>query len=363
MTVMNTQNYTLSSTDIAPAQITAEFDSLLERLDQKHTGDIFHRSDTSNFMICVARTDLNSEREELISLICRLVAGRVFVVCIDDESSDLFGVNISAQCHQTSDGEFLCAELVEITAGRKALERVPSIVHAHALVGFPIDVLFLGDRIPSICFEHFLPFAEKVFFHGAQLAGRSTQQRHLLEHTDQLIDLLWVQLAGWRGELKEVFGSQRMVQLLTEVGKIEISFGSRGNYGELSSYYIAGWILDRLQLNVVAVGARGFECQMPCGSSVDLICEHRSDRTLDLVSFQFGVQGDEYVRISSGKYFETQVSLAGITRTTHNEQDALSVTHCLENYFLVGESVVNYRGAIERALELQSLRSGFQGIE
>ncbi|MCB0333211.1 MAG: glucose-6-phosphate dehydrogenase assembly protein OpcA [Bdellovibrionales bacterium] len=351
----------LSTSDVSPDSLGVALDRLIEDLDKNFEHDLFHRSDTSNFVVCLSKRDVTNERRELISLLCRLVAGRIFVILVDEDSSEKLNIDVTAQCHHTTTGEYLCAELIEVVVGRDSLVRIPSLVYANALVGFPVDVIFLGDTIPSLCLDSILPLAERVFFHGAQMSGRTSQLRRLLSHTDQLVDLLWIQLSGWRGELKEVFSSQRLIQILPALSRIHLSFGTRGSYGALSCLYLAGWILDRLHLDVVAVGSRYFECRLPSGGMVELICEHRSDKNADFLALQFGAQDNEYVRISHDRFFETQISLAGITRTTHNEHDSNSVTHCLENYFLVGESVVNYRGAIERALELQSLRSGFQG--
>jgi glucose-6-phosphate dehydrogenase assembly protein OpcA len=175
-----------------------------------------------------------------------------------------------------------------------------------------------------------------------------------------LVDLRWIALAPWREQVRAVFDKPPLLDRLDALEEIEIVATAPQDEWPPSLFLLAGWILDRLQLDPVACTAGSIECRRPRGGDVRVVLRVEAGQVARVTSIVMTGREGVVVRILRKEALETIVEGPYSYRWSQL-LDEDSSHALLERYFLVGESTANYRGALQVAQQLVQLRRAYAG--
>jgi glucose-6-phosphate dehydrogenase assembly protein OpcA len=199
-------------------------------------------------VVCNEEAEDLRRATELIASIAETVPGRALVVGPPGGDPTRLDVYVSAHCHRSRSGAYICSEQVTIEPGGASLDRVPGTLLQLLVEEMPVytwwrrrdlDPCELVDPLLDLSDYWMLDAAlaaspEKCLESIIRLSSRATWAGHV-------IDAAWVRLASWRDALASFFDDPARRPALDRVERFEVEAG-----GRVAQAYLAGWLVSRL---------------------------------------------------------------------------------------------------------------------
>lgn len=200
------------------------------------------RSRSSNVII-VSPVSGAENCDDLLESIALVLPGRYFVVTVSEDEAPV-ACSVEAVCFPVSREEHICAEVVRLSGGGGAIERIPSIIRKHLLPGRSSELIAFGDLIQNDILGRFRELADRIFIDS----GHQAPEQYLPQlgpsfgRQLELVDLQWLRTAPWRGALGALFELPCVQQELLGVTKIELVYPKPCRVMAL----LGAWIVERL---------------------------------------------------------------------------------------------------------------------
>lgn len=346
-------------TETRPEAALHELDSLFSDLDRKGA---YARAAGSNFII-VSSCGGAGSLKDYIDLLSVLRPGRLFVVSPQSGLSGLH-TRVAALCRPVSRSEHVCCELIEITFGPETWPALPSVLFSLMRSGYETELFVRDGAAMESSLQHLAALAQRLIFDSGEFRSGfvttgSSLADMLKEKGRQLVDLKWLSFALWREQLRFVFDKPAAQSVLPFLSRIEVIMHGKEKSGIPSvGLLAAGWLMDRMGLELVGKGKEGVFLRNSYGGNVTLnlasscaLCAE----ALDELKLEFNDRRRSYcVSLFQGSSLQTVVRL--------DEEFKLSVPFesvetidLLKKFYVVGDSTLNYPASLRAAFKLQSL--------
>lgn len=330
----------------------------------------YKRSANTNMILLVGGVKELERVEGLLESLSLTHPSRFFLLYSDAKLGGL-ETSVAAKCLLVAKSEHVCCEVVRIgVPNEKNLAEAKSVVQANLLTGMSTDLFLYYPATSLQTVDLLAPLADTLFFDSRALEREQEKINHISRMPLTLVDFEWVRLADWRDAVKAIFDRGAVMSLLPFTRSIRVVASATGgtNAASMAGLLLTGWIVSRLGLQVHGYSSRsGFECKDSSGRSVklDLLFASDSNETQPLeIAFHFERQtthsGDPHVIMEreSADRLEISVDVGGQSFNTSRSLDSGEISNFIVRYFSVGESIANYRAALRKGLELESLRRG-----
>jgi len=339
------------------SEIEQELQSHLKSL--KTSGNLVSRANSRVFVI-FGSVEEQALAASLCDSILKNSPGRAFMILIDN-TLDKLEISVEVKTVELNEEEFVSSDIIVFKVPDRELNRIPSILFARSFAGVvPTLVVATGSPRVSLL-DPFIDLGSTVVFDSRYLFERVVVLNHFLKKNRELelVDLAWIRSSIWRGEIREIFARPGINNCLSGLRQIDIEVVELDDAPEL--WLLAGWLLDQLDLELMAAGRDGFECRSSNGSKLILKLVKSSTNLPEAVAGMRFVFDDGQIHIQRGEFFESQIDLHYCYRLSARNH-FLSTEECIENFYTVGESTENYRSSLAVGLELFSLRQGLGGV-
>jgi len=336
-------------------------------------GKEIHSGVSVNLILLAPSKEFLVPIEEAIVCLSTVHAGRIFTIIGDETRSDI-GVEIDIRLTPLSKTEEVATEVIRIVAPERLFQALPSILRAHLLSGITTELFIVEPLKNSILLNLLSPFVEECLLSSRQFENHLEEIEIIASRGAKIVDLEWIGMAAWRDQLKyifERFGGENLPDRLESIALTAIT--NNDKVIPANALLFAGWLVNRLGLDVVAFGNGGYECRFPIGMKkqsirLDLKVEKGPEHgTLVELSCEFtprgGLRTHTVLRMnrSNSETLETLVDLGpgGASQFLRLSRplDSGDTLEYLTRYYVIGESVTNYRAALKSGIELQNLRS------
>jgi hypothetical protein len=310
----------------------------------------------TSILYCSSSED---DRRTLISCISALFPSRLFVVSSSScEGSTNSGSMYILGGDREEGGTY--TEVIDLSqgAGATSSDQLASALRAH-LYGGGETLFFVVDASPrrEILFP-LLKMSSGLLCDSSSLIGyRYLWEGQRIDLT-RTIDLSWILLSSVRERIRDAFDGGSDFSSLKEV---QVSWNE--DLKESERYLlnlVVGWIVDRLHLDILNVGARGFECRVRgTKRMLPLRFVSRRNGAKGECSFIFSDHG---ITIPFSFCDEIGVGKSRIFSDTefgkiHEATRRWVIS--LETHFLVGEAFSNYPAACGHAAIIEDLLKAF----
>lgn len=362
---MSSRSDALTFTPVAIGKISSTLGSLFE---VKDGGETITRASGTNMLVVGVDSRERESLSEIALALAKAHPARLFILVSAPESADI-QVETSVFCSPTVSSS-VCSELIRISAPEKLKGAVPSIVRANTLPGLGEEIYVHHWDEDEQMVKDLLSKADQIYFDSREMK-RAESFLHLAKGVSGTkIDFNWVRLGVWREAVKEMFGRSSIAALLPYIQRIQVkASGSLSGRFDPSLVLMAGWLLDRLDLEPVAYGKAGVECVSvrPQGHSrgavflnTEAVAGNYPPR-IDQIELEFKdpvTSSAAHVTVVRKDYLESSVDWGApfTARRSIEPEDTVSL---IERFFLVGESIMNYPQALKLGLDMHNLRSGF----
>ena len=322
----------------------------LDRLFQSFGDDaLYARGSNTNLMLLAGAAPKEDLIEELVDLFSVSHPCRFFILRPDASLAKIQS-EITALCRRVGKSEHLCTEVIRISFSPTAQAAVPGVVLANLMTGTGTE-LYLADKSVSITdLQNFGALAERIYYDCDCFGERFFQSgmaETLLAHGAALVDLNWIALGAWREQIRLCFERVmlRNANLRLAEIRLECPALSRSAAGAL----LAGWIVDRLGLRVSKGSGSGVRLEDRHHHAMELNFKLSPGDQMRMVEFVFesglslklaSVPGGIESHFGGGEYR----LFAPVESEPRIE--------LLRRYFLIGESVSNYKHSLEAALKI-----------
>ncbi|WP_068469224.1 glucose-6-phosphate dehydrogenase assembly protein OpcA [Candidatus Protochlamydia phocaeensis] len=154
----------------------------------------------------------------------------------------------------------ITSDQIFIEAGGSDLARVPFLVLPYLIPDLPIYLLWGQDPITErIILPHLQKFATRLIFDSKctkDLEHFSKMMQSLLSsNSNQIIDMNWARIGGWREVVAETFDTKERLEQLATASLIKIVYNDRPSPGyfhlETQAIYLQAWLASRLKWEFV----------------------------------------------------------------------------------------------------------------
>lgn len=345
---------------VGVSSITRELEKAYAEMNL--SGEKYTHAANINTIMSVPSGYGEDDVEDLIYTLSLTQPTRFFLVVMDEGASEL-RAEFAARCHAVSKNEHICSEAIRLTACPEKIGALCGAIRANLITGMPTQ-LYIYDKTGIQTFSYLAPLAEQIIFSSQVFEDNFSFASQLTAKNYNLIDLEWLRQSAWRDQIRSVFDRPLWRNFLPEIEAVEIESESPGaEVPAASSLIMAGWICDRLNLQAVSGSAGSFSCLAPGGRKILLNLGSSASKEasqLNSLLLRFGKDGANLVQLRrsgeagrelAAELLETTVRLGEefrLSRTLDDEsRDAL-----LRRYFFIGESTVNYRASLEKAMKL-----------
>jgi hypothetical protein len=324
--------------------------------------------------------DLEGE-QRLLSIISKVMPGVQFFV---DPTADSLQLRLQRHFSGRKAGPLstqVCMPTV-VTA-----EEFLSYVRTFSPPGSELFII-LGEGVLAQCpqiYPELAPLASGVLF-DSSLGVPGLRLIDLTPPATALIDLHWLSLLYWRDAVKQIFGLPIFQQGGSrhrddkDIQQISCTlFG--GDSSEHRMFLFLGWMADAVGWTPRAFFRQGFECTTREGSvrtlgydvepgakgepelsgSATTIARGSPSKSL---IFELSIIFGDSTQIRLSGNGETGILFQSFGMGVDEERifpnQRISRLEAAARYFLVGESVINYRGAVRMAEEFRRLWRGYR---
>jgi hypothetical protein len=335
---------------------------------------IRHPAQRSMILLTPPGTDW-AKIESVISELSIMHPSRFFLVQLEapagaSEQDDLnIRCEVAGRCHWISGTHKVCCDIVKLVASTQAIKAITSVIRTNVHTGMPIELYLVGQPRVDAAAQSLFPLVDQIYYDLRGFSGCLTEFGPVLASKVAVTDFQWVALGPWREQVKLAFERlplRRSLQHLEGLNLVIAGQAARGGSAPLQSAIgrlLSGWFLDRLGLELRSATASGFKCRTESGKDIELKLQAAPGGEIPAiseVSIQFGA-GAEVRQVlfrrggsESERVLETIVEGSlGFKMTRALDETTLSELY--RKYFLVGESVSNYRAALERGIAMCQL--------
>lgn len=337
-----------------PERIGATLARMFADLQQE--GGTYNQSANSNLLVPVADASHLKELEPILDSFALVHPARVFVVVLD-QSKPKLEAQVSARCYGLSKHEHVCSEIIRVSGSTDALAAAPSVLRANLLTGTTTEMLVWGSELPIAEIARFASLADSILIDSASFAGRFSDLAAISAYTKNIIDFTWVGLGIWRDELKSMIARSGALSVLSTLEQVRVTATGIDGKVSASALLFAGWIADRLHLNLQRDDSgvlRGRGPQHPAVAFTFETAQSAQRDLLDKVTLSFrGLAGSIEAELCRGGLLEARSSFEPTYRASRPFEDE-TISGRMRRQFLIGESFANYAGALREALKLYS---------
>jgi glucose-6-phosphate dehydrogenase assembly protein OpcA len=226
-------------------------------------------------------------------------------------------------------------------------------------VDVPTELFINQPLAGAEALETLLPLSDYVLLDSKEFEDSLDTLNRISRAKLKYFDFQWIRLAPWRDQIRQVFDRAQVGERLNELRSIEVhSSASRNVSIDFGGMLIAAWLAERLGAEPVAYGSFGYECVRGTGEIVRIgvmVDERHSESRLGRIEFRFD---GGTVRLMRNEGLECVVELGHSYRFARPFEDE-ELQSIIKRYYLIGESISNYDGALRSALDMIRLRQGF----
>lgn len=316
-------------------------------------------------------TQINTEINNLVNLLQEIRPARIFILKIRSAVFEATAA-VNALCNKLNEEEYVCSERIEINAPVHALRSVLSVLRVNFLPGQGSTVVAFDGGVPREWFEQLVQICDELVIDTEKFAHRTELFSFLVNVKSTVVDIRWLALSTWREVIRTVFGSVELRSRLSELENIDIKISGAGAppllWG-IDTILMAGWLIDRLGLDIIRsdgkaitlrpaskqYGSRGKDSQ--AASLTMRFYRGVTDDSARITSISFCIGSDIVVALTAGpgaKLVEATIKrgAAVISRYSH-PRGADGAVELLQHFYLVGESIANYKRALRIAMGLR----------
>lgn len=226
---------------VAPERILHDLSALWVDLGKQDaaTGGVL-RACTMTLVVLAALEDDQQAIGEVIARLMPEHPSRAIVIRVTPSEERSLDARVFAQCW-TPFGErrHICAEQIEITTARAALDEVPSVILPLTIPDLPVVLWSRGAHLFEMAgFEDIAALATKVLVDG----GKFEKLQSRIARGQAVGDLAWTRLTRWRELISRIFENRGLASL-PRVSEIKMAFGASRH----STQYLAAWLLDSVR--------------------------------------------------------------------------------------------------------------------
>lgn len=333
--------------------------SLGSMFDAPDTSGYVARASGGNFFIVGVSSGELAKASYFAADLSAVHKARFFVVAIDEDTSEIAAEAASVAQSGPQDDPKDALEVVRLRSPSHLSSAVTSILRANSIPGFA-SVLYVWDWLSDPeTVRYMMGHVDSVMFDSGAMR-RSWDFFDTCCHANcDCVDLNWIRLGAWREQVRGAFERNSVQSMIPFLKHIEVAC-TGGDRDDATPFLLAGWIIDRLDLEPVAYSPHGFECIGKSGLSVIIgITVEEVPGPFKIREIFFGTDGDRNsIRVKKEAKFLTQVN-GDEELSFSQEVQSDDYFSLLERYFLLGETTRNFSGALAAGRELFQLRQGF----
>lgn len=225
------------------------------------------RACMSNLVVfCADPEEARAAQEDLAAVAERHPSRAILLVAQGGPRDDALDASVSAVCHLTGPGRAICSEHVLVSAGRGALQALPSAVRSLLIGDLPTSLWWAAREPPlagGALFGELASLADQVIYDSAgwqDPAAGVVETASWAEEAAEaaLSDLAWRRLKPWRRALGQALDPARLPGALAGLAELELEHGP---HGLPEAWLLVGWLAGRL-------GWRPERARLSPGSSV-----------------------------------------------------------------------------------------------
>jgi len=193
--------------------------------------------------------------QEFIKSVVKYFSCRIIFVEGDHSTDpDHLGATVSAETAGKKDLATAC-ERITIEAGKSYLSRVPFIVLPLLIPDLPVFLLWgLNPTIDNKVLPPLKKIATRFIFDSETVEDLprfcATLTDKNSEDAQEMIDMNWARLSGWRKVMPQVFDSSEKISQLTSTKTLRITYNAKVNdcfqRNEWQALYFQGWLATQL---------------------------------------------------------------------------------------------------------------------
>ena len=228
----------------------------LNRLWNSEQGQKKIRASLFSLILYVQKSELTGSYQSLIKSVVSKFPCRVIMILNETNlSKQYLRTSVSSETIGTADLQIFC-EIIQIEVAGRLIERVPFIVLPHILPDLPVYLLWTQDpSTESTVLPHLEHLAHRIIFDSKSTEDLQSYCQTLLSlmqhlHCDNIGDLNWSALSGWRNIFTQVFYSQDSLLSLAQSTLIRIYYNNCQTkyqmHTEIQAAYLQAWFASRL---------------------------------------------------------------------------------------------------------------------
>ena len=236
---------------------------------------VLARPVNSNMIILLSSGEPLKYLDGFIDAMAAVRPSRFFIMVMDQAEKET-RAEIALRCQGISRTRHVCSEVIRLYSGGSTLEALLGLVRANLIPGMSTELFLFDGGSGFEVIEKMTVVADALLFDSGMFDGRGDTLSRLAELPVELVDLQWLELGAWRTEIKTAFEKYPAEDLLAGLERIEIEAEvpesiQRNQIQAACLLLIAGWFVERLNLEVVCCTTSGCECYSPYGKMVRIV--------------------------------------------------------------------------------------------
>ena len=233
---------------VAPSKI----EKTLTELSGSLAGEKAHYSvgGVGNLVLCSSGKWSDKELDECIEALAVPHSCRFFIVVPGAQD---FSTAVSSRCRQVDKQEHVCTEIVKVAFPNGESARAVSVLRSNFLPGVGSELLLFDDHIDKGLLTDLFAIVDKALVDSSEYARKFLFLKDMLAMREGLVDAAWLRLLPWREAIKDGTRFQDwggLEELVLSYETIE---------PPVEPLLLLGWILTRLNLDVISCTATGYE--------------------------------------------------------------------------------------------------------
>lgn len=236
---------------VAPAKIETE----LERIWDSLQGTNKMRACLFNLIIYSKKDERVEYLRSVAKKIIKRFPSRILFIELDPKGSeDKLETSVSVMTADEGSSEIVC-DLINITASRSYIERVPFVVLPHILPDLPIYLLYGDDPTKNDPVSKQIErFATRIIFDSETSDQLSTFSKAVLAHKEMassdIADLNWARIQSWRELIIDHFHTAEKLEQLKRITALHIHYNdiecAALCHTRVQAVYLQGWLASQL---------------------------------------------------------------------------------------------------------------------
>lgn len=193
---------------------------------------------------------------ETLGTVSRRHPSRILVLVGSAAAGESLRAEVTAECHRVAGGrKHVCCEVIRITSGREALNKVPSVVRPLLVPDLPVVLWWRPDPIfEDRFFQELVSTADRILIDSGRFRVCDERIRKLASlvetrsHRSAFSDLNWSRLTSWRAAVAGFFDIPEFAASLHSLRSLRVEYEAAEPGGDPSfqSLLVAAWLASRL---------------------------------------------------------------------------------------------------------------------